>query len=744
MTTAIASLGKKVLLGSSIVSWTTRDGFQPNEQTFDMVPEDAQALADAGAPVSLEFKVNGIPRTIKNLWVMDVVPGPQPQIARVRVSDRRWLLKYSHFLRRYNMRRNVGYQRVGENAQPALNPVVPKVWYWKWSLKRPEGDPPGAKWQPSECLDDILQAQVDFEQKFSKGAPGFVIAKAVKQVDRKLSVENLVVDDSGDQCLTRVVALFPESGLYVDDDGQYVVYSRNDGMDEAAIKALGPEVIGGGHIMLVKNKNTRPKYIDVRFSLETELRLDYIENEDGGTLAEDNIDKRQLFNVIPVPDYKVTIAGETVSQHTPIDIDRLITCTEWSNHANLPNGRLSHKFIQRAAIPFLDLWGKLELTGTRDPDSDWAARVAAINAHWRKTFQIQSRFMDRILSIKDYRVGLVSPVNGKNAMAQAYCDHSYLGTVRSFFKNVQGNHTHEYAINIDGYPPTGAAPVPGITSPAGALSLDGHSKAAPAIVSVLDSDQGLIHVAFGADPNHIYEAALPGKIVRADGTAYTPTADVRKPRQGAVTFDSVTNRQQIPKLSGSWKLAVILTAVPASPNDERQLFEIRVRPNDIKDMLPPAAQKGLSEAAGPPWQVRVGPGQHGAKALVRWLDSRAQDIEAIFGVSAKEADLSGLVLNHRENAAPDSTEAASIDQIARALAASIYAKFADHFEGEATGHLTPAVTFGGFMQELTQEVTTKGEGFTRIRMRDQLPPIDFMSYLDSSTRAILMRQPQAD
>lgn len=738
MTTPTAKLGGFELPGSSEIRWTFKEGVQPHEAIIDMIPGHGKALVDSGRPVALEYTVNGSRMFIENLWALDVIPSPHPHIERVRVADRRWMLAYSHFLRRMNMRRNVGFERVGQNNQVQLNPVVPEVWYWKWSLKRPEAVPPAAKWTVMEAMEDVLQAQGDFEKESMGSDPGFEIRAEVKKTSRKLSVENFVVDDSGDACFLRALSLVPESGLYVDERGKYIVFSKADGTEGKLIESLGPEVMGGGHARLVQNKMQRPREIEIRVSIEAEVRLDFIELGDGATQRDDALaDKRQLKNVLVVPDFALTVDGNPVAQGTYMDLEKLINSSAWANPPNA-GSKLTHRFLERAAIPYLDLWGKLQLLGTRQPDRDWVARVGAINAGWRRLFQIYPVFMDRVLSIKAYRVGLVSPVNGVSGKAAAYCDHSFIGTTRSYFKNLQGNQSLEYAMNVDGYP-TGAQ-VPGDTSPIGALSLGADDVAAPARVSVEDEDQGVIRVDFMADPNHMYEAALPGQLVRADGSPYTPTANAKDPRNGSPTFDAVVNRQQIPKLSSEFKLALILTAVPASPNDERQLYKITVKPKDIKNMLPAAAQAGLGEAKGPPWQVRVGPGHKGAKALVRWIDSRAADIEALFGVNDKEPSLDGLVLNHKEQAQVGN-EAVSLTEIARSVAAGIYARFADHYEGEQRGHLNK-LPFGGWVSELSHIVTTKGEGFTHAKMMDQLPEIPFRAFLDSGTRAILDREVQ--
>lgn len=742
-----ATLGGFPLLGSRPIQWSLIEGVRPYEESFDLSPADARALQARGnKPVSLVINVNGIRREITNLWVLNVMGGDNPQIMRAKVSDRRWMLPYFHFLRRFNMRRNVGYKRVGDNAQPILNQVVADVWYWKWSLKDPNGKAPTAKWQPSDVLDNVLNAIAEEERK-SGPSPGYVISQDIKKTDRKLSVENFSLDDSGEACLMRALALIPEAGVYVNDAGQYVIYSKINGGEAAKLKALGPEIIGGGHATIVTNELTCPREVEVRFSMEIEVRHDYIETSTSDAVG---TDKRQMRNVLVVPDWEVTIDGDTAVQGTYADFDKVLACPQWASPPGIGGQQVTQAVLQKAALPYVDLWAALQLTGLRSPDQDWAARVGALQQHWRRTFQLAPAWVERSLQIKGYRVGLVDVVTGTNGPAQAFCDHSFIGTQRSMFKQVIGKQTLEPFINIDGYPEGGQ--VPGVTAPDGALSLTPTSKAAPAIVSVWDSDQGIVHVDFQSDKNHMFEAALPGQIVRDDGQPYGPTLDGSNPRRAPIAFDIVCSRGQVPKLSADYKLAMILTHVPASPNDERQLYSVVMKPEDVKELLPPSANTAIKKAKGPRWVVRVRAGNDSARALVRWSDARAVDIEKLFGVDGPPTkgvkptppNLEGLILNAAPQNAIDNQQAASLTEIARAIAASVFARFTDRFEGNATGHLHSTLTLDGWMQQLTLQLSQKGEGTLSIGLADQIQPRDYRSLLDSGTRAILDRIPHPE
>ncbi len=732
-------------LGSSPVRWTYKEGVRPHVELIDVSPDVASTLkAQAGKPMVLRFTVNGITRQIENLWMIGLVPSDNPQIIRVQLADRRWMLPYFHYLRRFNMRRNIGYKRVGDLMQPVIMPVVPDVWYWKWSLKDPDKKPPEGKWQPHEALENVLQAIEASEKEYSKRAGGYEIRKEVKATEKKLSMENFVIDDSGDACLLRLLALFPQAGIYVNDLGKYVVYSKANGGEAAVIKQLGPEIVGGGHAMLVTHEFERPKEIEVRFSMEVEVRHDFIQSTTGTT--SELKDVRRLRNMIAVPDYALTMGGTTVVQGTWVDLEAILTA--WGTPPGVGGDRITHDILEKAALPYLDLWAALQLVGLREPDRDWVARVGALQRCWRRIYGINPNIMDRTLQVKGYRVGLVDVANGTNGPAQAWCDHSFIGTQRSFFKSVQNNATLEPFMNVTGYPAGGQ--VPGISAPPGALSFTNQSKPAPAEVRVEDGDQGIVIVDFKADQNHMFEAALPGKIVRADGGAFGPTDSIKNPGgDSPIGFDMVTGANQVPKLSGDFKLALIVTHVPASPNDERQLFSVTVKPDDIKELLPTGLSKTISNAKGPKWVVRVRAGADSARAIIRWDDSKAVEIEKIFGIGPPQQpgekppkpNFDGLVLNALPQNKIQADQAASLNEIANAIAASIYARFGDRIEGQATGHLHSGIAIDGWMDEITVQVDQKGVGTAMIKLAQEPTPTDFRALLDSGTRAILDRIP---
>lgn len=712
----------------------------PFETTLDLDPEDAKALLDTSAQKAKFYDLilddsNGQKRVIKYVYLLERLSGDNPHVAKVRVADRRWLLPYFQFLGRFNMRRNVGYKRVQNNpSTPSLvSLIVPTIWYWPWSLRN------GQPWKASNIVDEFMKQLKDFESGLGHTLPGYKIQSEVQNQDDRLSPDNLNLDDSGEAALGRMLAMYPNCGLYVDNDGVYQFFDRNTGVEGVAVEKMGPIHIGSGQFKKIDRSLTRPEKIEVFFTIEAEVRHDFI-----GNLSTVTADTRWLENVLPVPDFEVEVGGVKYPQSSWVSVQQIIRCPAWSNAPGI-GGPLSSELIEKAALPYLDLWGALLLTGVREPDADWAARVAALQSHVRRTFQLSPTWMARTLSIKARRVSVLDPSTGTWAPSEAFCDHSYMGTVRSYFKTIQGGGNDlAFAINVEGYPAGGA--VPGKSTPGGAQKFTSDSKPSPAMVTVLDGDQGIIHLNFMSDPNHIHEAALPGLVAKADNTLYPPKADWKDPGgQSSIGFDMVTDRAQVPKLKNNWKCCVILTHTPAAPNNKGQLYKITVKPHEIKDRLGKAGSQ-MDKCNGPTWQVRVGAGMDGAKALVRWEDDRAEDIEKLFGIGlVDEADapnLSGLVTNH-DSAGPTGY-AISLTQIAYAIAAQIYSRFIDTYEGQGESYITPDIQMGGMLEQVTHKVLSDGQITTHASMRPQPMEVNLLSLLDSSTRAILLKLPHVE
>lgn len=730
------------LLASGPVEWPLRAGVAPVEMLFDFRKDDLERMNGLkGRPVTLSLQSNDRTVEVKELWVMETRPGPNPFIYRVRLADRRWFLKYGLIEHDYNIRRNIGFKRVGDNEEETLEEVAPDIWFKAWSMKNPDAAPPAGKWDVQSMLEDVFErAQKAEKDHTGKAPPKVRIAPEVKEASGKQGIEGLLIADSADSGLERALKYVAEAAFYIDLDGSWVVFSRVSGKERELVQLVSPGFTTGTIAEVVANDATRPKAVDVHFEILTEVRVDSLEAASGGTVTAIGKDRR-LINVITSTDWELTEADgvpaerSPIVQGTPVPVDDILSY--WGPPPGIggsdANSRLTHEMVQKAFSPFLDLFGALGITGEHEPDADWSSRVNALQNDYRQLFQLNPWITNCLRSIRARRVGLVDIENGTLARSPVYTDYFRIGTQRSFHKSLIDGHTMEYGENVDGYP-TGAA-VRGVNS------LTSNDRPAPAHLSVEDEDNGILRVTYQPDHLRLYQVVLPSKLTRVDGRDLLPSGNPSD-RNRSIAIDTVIDAGAVVKLSDEHRLMTIFSGVLATPNDENRLYKIRVEPKDVKDILPQAARAGLQDAKGPVWNVRITGGQEGLMAIVRWVDSRAEDFDKLFGAVEGVPNLKGLVLNASDDG-KDDKGAASLNEFAKAIAAQIYARFADHVEGEQTGLFSDKAKLDGWVDEISYKIETNGVAGMTVKFPDKGPELDLWSLMSGSSRAILRREAHA-
>lgn len=731
MASPVATLGGFPILGSSTVSWTLREGVAPVEATFDFRAKDAENLfgsSQGGQVLDLVLISNGTQVIINRLQVIQAASSDVPSIMRVRVADRRWRWPYVRVLKRYNVRRHIGVKSVSDvgvvDLAGALRQLDPKIWYAEYSLKTP----PEGKWTAEETLKDVISEVL---RNDGLGEPGDFYQRG--KFDG-IPVEDLEIDESGESAIGRVLGYMPEAGIYVNAEGNVVVFNRTDGREVVEANRLSPPIVGQGIARFVQNSITRPRKVRVYFTREVEVRFDYSEFETGLTNPGAGKAERFLDNVLPVPDHNIELAtGEVEAQGTWITFNQVFISKTWTSPPppGLGGPFLNHSFLRRAFIPFLDLFTALRLTGLTQPDIDWAARVSALEQNWRTTFRINRRWMDQTLMLRASRIGIVNRVTGTRAPAAVYSDFCIVGSQRSQLRSARGQEAViPYAINVDGYPAGGV--------------IDSTTKQVPAILTILDHDQGIVQVQYRVDPNKVYDVILPSKIEETG----MPGANLKSGGRRPIGWNHITTKNGNllqTQLEPNFKLAMILTLIPASPNSKAQLHAVEVEPKDV--FLPGGAAIGT--ANGPVMEVRVDMSE--VTALIPWNDNEKTTIEALFGMpgalDGKPTPLPSaeavnkLVLNLQSGNNPNPDNTASLNAYARAVAARVYARFVDRVEGTQATHLSPKSDLQGWMSELTHEVTTDGTGLTRGVFPDAIPALSLRNFMDAGMRAVVDKIP---
>lgn len=728
-----AKLGPVDLLGSSPIMWEERAGVHAPTWTFDVREEDVEKLV-TGKPQHVRLVVEqdypaGTQMEVRGLTCISRAPGLDPYVARVVVTDRRFVWPYIHIgPRRYNVRRRVGNKRLRQAVgTPETDPLVDDIAYHPASLNGKK------RWLAGDILIDLLRYIISREGEFGKSTLGtFEIKCDVEQVP----IENLEIDDPADRAIARVLAYLPGVELKINDKGTIVLFSRADGSEQEVVDATKErEIVGGGRVELIDNAAIRPEYVDVLFSREIELRLDYDEDP---TRTWDTY--RTLENVVDIPDYTLRVGDRDLPMGTYITIHEALDA--WNAGGGLPYlGELTLPKIRQAMVPYLDLWAGARLSGMRVPTADWTARLGCVQRNFRQQFRINRRVMDAIASIHSYRVATIDPETGARAPAVVFSDFSYLGSQRSMYVEAAGDIDLSYAMNVARYPASGTIGSDAIPS--------------PAIVGIVDSDQGIIRLDYLTDTVRLYDVVLPSQIeLEGDDTAPGTPASTPGPsedpndRKRPITFDCLaqSGAARLPTLTSRYKAAIILTVLPAYPNNEAQLHRVRIFPEDVRDLLPAYAAKGLSKCAGPPMQVRVQASIETAR--VAWADEASYLIEQALGISDSQPGvdappfdlqrLTALTINGGSQAEARN-RAGSLTNIALAHAAAVYAAYADHYEGGRTVPMNTNLPLTGWMSGVQHILQPDGSTLTRLSFPGRRQELSMFSYLDAHTRRLVMR-----
>lgn len=708
--------------------WRFQSGVKPSIARIPFMREDAKEIIKRFADVPFASRrrvtltING--QEIKGLFVLGELQAEHPDVSIIEVADVRAWWSYSHTKRSYNIRRAVGFKRRKDWNEDLQVDVQPDIDFAPWSLNK------GVEWDSLAVINDQL------ESDDALGWIGFKfsVEPSVKSL-KAMPIEGLEVDERSDSAMKRVLGFLPGADIKVDADGQVIVYSKIDGSEDEVIFNM-QELFDGPRVIEQTNAAVRPSEIRVLFTREVEVRFDFIQQPVDGTRAGEG-EARTIRNVIPVPDFSLTVGGRDVAQGTYVEEVDLIV--RYATDFNVSATQLDEA-IRVSFLPGLDLWAPLILTGDSEltaVKANNAARISAIQRHYRQTYRINPKWHNRIRSIKDYLVATIDPETGQRAPAVAFMDHSIVPSAKSHLlsarKQIQGQANIipsaelTYLINVKGYPTTALGP----------LRKD-EARPAPARIKVEDEDQGIVRLEFLLDPYGLEQAVLPSTV---DNVPAVSTGAGR--RTSAISFDAVTEEAArnfgVPQLSQSHKLAIVLTVIPGSPNNRNQFHEVVVKPKDVAKLLPREARKGLNEAYGPPMYLRVGPGIETAR--VAWSDdSEAVDaIEKIFGAregKLKKEVVEKLTINSSENRAG----AASLQRIAESMAASEYARMTDRLIGARQQAGAEAITPTGSIQNVEIAVAGDGSVTTTANLPDELPRIEPFALLDNNTRRIVLKR----
>lgn len=686
------TLGGHHLDAVAPIRWRIAAGTEPVQEVIEVHQKTAELLlALKEEPQTLTIKIGDRPaESFNGIWILTAAPGSRPETMGILLSDLRWKWSRKLIKRTFNWRRRSGARRrIGPEGTPIqIAPVNDDVDFQPWSLMTPDGKPAvlggtgTVRWTPRAALENVMGELA--------AGDGFAFEWDIPEdaIPQTTSFEMVDLIDQGNQALSILLSYMPSTDLYVDRQGKVIFFDRLSGQEFQGI-ANAIKYMGGPIPKFINFEQIRPKEVHVYFTPEIEVRFDF-----GGSTTEDG---RFLRNVLPLPDPNTTINGKEYVQGTWHEFSTgLYAAWNATVAARIP--------ISEAAINLWWFAGKLQQLyakfGELNPLELWAQRVNAIHNHYRQTFQINRRWMDRMQSIRNYRVGILDTENGTRAPSQAFTDYC----VRADDLTVRVQNVGNLGFNIFGY---------------NALLKD--AKAAPVDVQLLDSDIGILHLDYVADPWGISAEIIPSAV---DNIPTADISDLTRPLwwHGAKISGGAP---AMPQLHSTHQVAVVITAAPAAPNDLRQMYKRVVTPAEVQNR--PGV--GIGAAKGPIYEVWIGPQ---VTARFMWSDGHAAQIEAAFGAGGlAETDLEPLLVNG------DDVEAMALNK-----AAEIYSRFTNRWQGGLATMLDGSWEPRGNLLEVAHTVETNGKPQTSFVLPAERAALDPWANLPASVRAVVKREVQ--
>lgn len=702
--TVTAKLGDAQLDASAAIGWSLVAGVSPFVQAFTMDKAEAGKIAprDNVKPSPLTLSVTdgeGKSLEVRSLYAIGEMETIDPNRRTVLVADRRIWWQRKRVVGRFNIRRRSGdRRRLSEDGLPQqIQQIADDVTYAPWSLK--DGKP----WKPADVARHVLD---HLEPGAWDGAlDGF----------QSGVMENLEIDDEGGDGLSRALMYLIGANVYVGLDGLVHVFDSTNVADiTSKIKGWrerNPSHVDARWPSLSNRSVLRPSKVRVLLQVEQEVRLDSLTS--GETQA--SADQRMIQNVAPIPDPTLAISGQTRVAGTWATFDQLFpawTAAKGSNDVpDIDDATLREFYVSGFPEAY---WGRL---GVLAPTAVWVERIATCRAHYRQTWRINRRWVDRVYQWRPYRVSILDTETGTFARAQAFTGYCVVPATKGLLASAGEQYI---AMNVDGSV--------GINE-----SLE-NGRVAPCLIDMIDPELGIFRLDYQMDLLGHYRQIIPSLCENVPTCCPTKENNVYP-----ITMDGSVHGEAgvAMTLAETNRVAVVLTAVPAAPNGKAQYRAIEITAADAVALLPAGAQEMAKAATGPPWEIRIG-GQI-ATARYAWSDAKATEIERSMGVGLpvtqsdddQRAGIDDLLCNRDE-----------INALAKAAAASVYAGLLDHWAGSHTSAMDVSITPSGSIKQVYHSVTTSGVTATTVILAGEQVAYDSMAALPESARRLFLRTVQ--
>jgi len=611
------------LAANQAIAWQLVSGTTPYTTTFSVHRSqwDSNLSGRRGHPSLLKIvDARGKETRIEQVYILHEVPSDSPNRASFVVADRRWRWQYKLIVRDYNMPRKTGSRTAQFDSVPVeTRQAFDEYDYLRYSL---DGD---KRWSARRAVEDVLD---QLEGTGNYRVDGFPIRTGLASGDAEHTLQGVVLREQGDVALSRLLSYVPGADVYVNPRGQVVVFDAAD-LDsvDAYFSALPPTTWDGERAARVNRIAVRPKKVIAHYQREVEVLFEF-KDDYGPTSAPPDRDAPYCDNVIPTVDPMTSIteydplSGKDVTTDVPpgtwVRVDRWLEAMD----DDRPEDSLPWTFDTIAAFW---LRGDMEAAlGSKGADqsaaANIAARVDALRRHFRQTFRINPRYMQRVRSLRAARVALLHPITGARSPAAVWGQACRLpNTKGKIMADRHSGGTYHVTTNLDYL----------VESKAGARIID--TPPGPTAVEIVDEDLGIFALRWLASPYGYVDSYVPCNIVDDGGSLTAVTRDLskqdEKPVGVAMHVEGATYGTFLRK---TMEFKAILTIVPAAPNSKLQLHRQVVEAGDIAKVF--QHQFRIEGGRGPDLEVFVSPGE--ATARFAWKDDTEarQTLKALLGM----------------------------------------------------------------------------------------------------------------
>lgn len=727
------------LAATGSVGWKFTTGTRPYVATFTVHRTAWESTLQGllGTENTLVIRDSrGLEIPIRQLTLMHEVPSSGPNLRSFVLADRRWRWQYTLISRDYNVPKKTGDKTAQVNV-PFQGFVTTDQYDFKgFSLEAGENI-----WTAQAALEDVLNQLKDEGDDFPFRVDSFPIKEDVGEA-REFTLQNVVLRDQGDVALSRLLSFIPGATLWVDAQGTIRIIN---GADLSEAKRYFDDLPGatwdGQRAIVIDRRAIRPKKVIVHYQREVEVLLEYSDNFSDGTVASQNPNRPYVENVIQTVD-----VATTVTEYDPI-LDDEITKTDlpagtWVNFKAWLAAMNKDGVRPPASDPWTfetikmhwlhgDLDGALGAGGKDYDDSaNISLRIQAIKQHFRQSFRINRRMMDKVRDIQNVAAMLLDPFTGTRSPARVWGQATVIPSKKGemMTRRLDKDETYLYRL-VDYYAPTvGEFTDNTIKAPHG-----------PTRVNMVDRDLGIFRLDWVLSPYGTDQAFVPSLLVNEGGSYTAPTRDLGKqddqPMGGGVKVQDGTNGIF---LADRLSYRVLLTIIPGAPNNKRAFHRTEVKATDVERFS--KGEWGIGSGSGPDLEVFVAPSE--ATARFAWQNDGAagSTIGVLLGLDTEnpieggieDTELPGFVLINEDR---------ELRSHAQAVAAELLANFADSIQGKvATVVPRQGVELAGNMSGAAIEAGAAPSG--KVMAMHEFPgaqkPISRLALMNEGARQVVL------